>query len=238
MQHITVVIPAFNAAPYLAATLDSVLGQTYSEWEALVVDDGSTDDTAGVIARYAKREPRIRACRRVHGGVAAARNWGARVAVSRSSLLAFLDADDLWEPDALEILRATLEDRPEAPAAHGLAAFLDEGGRPMGDGRTINGGPAGAETTHAMMALACTFYPPGAALVRRAAFWRVGGFDESLAHAEDWDLWLRLCRLGDIAFTRRRVVWYRQRPGSLSAQAEAAAEGRWRVAEKHGLTRP
>ena len=107
---VSVVIPAYNAQATLAQTLASVLAQTLDAWEAIVVDDGSTDGTAAIVAAFAARDPRVRCITGAHRGVSAARNLG--IAAARGSLVAFLDADDLWQAgklsEALDVLMRLL----------------------------------------------------------------------------------------------------------------------------------
>jgi glycosyltransferase involved in cell wall biosynthesis len=112
--HVSVIVPAFNAAASIEETLDSVLGQTYENFDVVVVDDGSQDDTAVKVGRLAARDPRITLVRQNQSGIAAARN----LAIERSSgeLVAPLDADDLWHPRKLELQVRTLEAAPPSVA--------------------------------------------------------------------------------------------------------------------------
>jgi glycosyltransferase involved in cell wall biosynthesis len=93
---VSVITPAFNAAPYVRETLDSVLAQTFTDFEVIVVDDGSTDETAAIVDWYAQRDPRVRVVRQANRGIAAARNTA--IAHARGRFLALLDSDDLWFP--------------------------------------------------------------------------------------------------------------------------------------------
>ena len=97
---VSVIVPAYNAGPFLAATLESVLDQTHRAFEVLVVDDGSTDETATIAAAYAVRDSRIRPLTQANAGVAAARNRG--IAEARGEFIAPIDADDIWFPEFLE----------------------------------------------------------------------------------------------------------------------------------------
>src|SRR5262245_37395813 len=121
---ISVVIPSYNAARWLPASLDSVLGQTLAAGEVIVVDDGSTDDTAGILAAYGDR---VRTVRGEHGGLAAARNLGLRVA--RGDWIAFHDADDVALPDRLARLQAALDQQPSAGAVFADGEQLGGGAR-------------------------------------------------------------------------------------------------------------
>jgi glycosyltransferase involved in cell wall biosynthesis len=122
---VSIVIPAYNCAPFLGRTLDSVLAQTMTDWELVVFDDGSTDATADVAEAYASDDPRIRVVRASNGGVAAARNRGFAETDERSDYVTFLDHDDRWFPDTLEAMIAMLEDRPDLASVYGLARCID-----------------------------------------------------------------------------------------------------------------
>src|SRR4051812_12341186 len=114
MPEVSVVVPAYNAARYLAQTLESVRAQTFTAWELIVIDDGSSDDTLAVAQEFARRDQRISACRQANAGVAAARNAGLREANREAWAIMFLDADDVLESDALANLRAALRANPAA----------------------------------------------------------------------------------------------------------------------------
>ena len=106
---VSIITPCYNGERFIAETIESVLGQTYANWEMLIVDDGSRDNTAQIAAEYAVKDPRIRLIRQPNGGTANARNHAMRVAEGR--YIALLDADDLWEPDFLERQLAFMEEK-------------------------------------------------------------------------------------------------------------------------------
>ena len=126
---ISVITPAYNVAPYIGATVTSVLAQSHQDWALIVVDDGSADATADIVAQY--RDPRIRLIRQRNAGVAAARNRG--IAEAASDAILFLDADDWLAPDALDRLAAAL---PGAVAAYGAYRFVSEEGEATGRTRS------------------------------------------------------------------------------------------------------
>ena len=134
MPSISIVVPAHNAEAYLAATLTGVRRQTVADWELIVVDDGSTDGTAAMAQAVAAQDVRVRLVAQENAGVAAARNTGYAHSDPSSSYLIFLDADDVWEQDALEILLGALQDCPTAVGAHGKMRFIDERGAPCRQG--------------------------------------------------------------------------------------------------------
>ncbi len=130
-----VVIPAFNAEPYLEQTLASIAGQSYGRWRALVVDDGSTDRTAEIATALAAQDPRLSLVRQDNAGGSAARNKGISVLEGTGAkYLACVDSDDLLLPDAFAGLVGALEARPDAVGAYGLAEYIDAQGQPMSPG--------------------------------------------------------------------------------------------------------
>lgn len=238
MEHIGVVIPVYNGSRYLAESVASVRSQVSAAWEAVVVDDGSTDGSGELARRLAADEPRLRVERVARGGVSAARNRGAALLSSKCTRLVFLDADDVWEPNALEVLSAALDAVPDAVAANGVARCTDAAGTLTGEGAiervqrsrlgiTEHGPmPRSAEQPTDFAVLA--WYPcilNGTLLYRRAFFERVGGFDPALRWFEDWDLQLRLAPLGAIAFIDRPVLRYRRGHGGNASANPAMYRG-------------
>jgi glycosyltransferase involved in cell wall biosynthesis len=127
MPTVSVIIPAYNVADYLASSVQSVLDQTYADFEIIIVDDGSRDATAAVATAF--KDPRVRLVRQANRGLAGARNTGIRLA--RGTYLAFLDADDLWHPDKLAAHVGLLESRPEVGVTFCQSAFIDDTGSPL-----------------------------------------------------------------------------------------------------------
>jgi glycosyltransferase involved in cell wall biosynthesis len=234
---ISIVIPAHNAGGYLAQTIESVLAQSATEWELVIVDDGSADRTAGVARIYAARDPRIRLIQQVNSGVAAARNRGLAECSPFSAFQAFLDHDDLWEEHALQTLADALEAQPEAVAASGLSRIVDRRGRPVAPGQLeswcrdrqgVRGKrlvrwPTGAPTTLGVLAYRNCIYTPGQALIRRSALDATGSFDPAASPCDDWDIWLRLSRLGSIVCVDEVLLNWRAHQGNACAQDEIMA---------------
>lgn len=214
---VSVVIPARDAATTLGETLDSLLAQTRGDWTALVVDDGSTDETCALARAYAAREPRIRllADGRASEGVSAARNRG--IAEATGDWLLFLDSDDWIEPAFLRKMLAVLEARPGARVAYSACRRVSPSG---------HAGPLwlSSEVAHApfeVLARRCPVVVHGF-LLDRALIAEIGAFDPALRTCEDWDFWHRLARTG-IAFhpVADAVAYYRLRARSLSSDAHA-----------------
>lgn len=187
MSQVSVIIPTYNNAQFVAQAVDSVLAQTYPDFEVIIVDDGSTDDTQAALAGYDKR---IRYIYQENRGPAAARNHGYHV--SSGDYLLFLDSDDLVPTDKLEVQVSFLEMRPEFGLVYSAWRQIDEGGtRILGEVRPSRQG-------HLLREILCRrlFFFPGAAVIRRECLEQVGLFDEALFGCEDADLWLRLAYAG------------------------------------------
>jgi Glycosyl transferase family 2 len=202
--HVSVVIPTYQRAALVEAAVASVVEQSFRDFELIVVDDGSTDDTERTLAPYAGA---LRYERREHRGAAAARNAG--LSLARGELVAFLDSDNLWLRDHLAVLAAILRERPAAVLASTCPGFITAG----------RASPADAVVSDPLpRLLAANFVgSPSCIAVRRDALASIGGFDEGLRVAEDVDAWLRLALEGPFAFLRRRTVVLRRSPDSLLA---------------------
>jgi len=227
---ISIVIPTYNAAAYLAQTLDSVLAQTCSDWELVIYDDGSHDGTVAVANSYSAKDRRIRVLQGRNGGVAAARNEGFAATNPASKFVIFLDHDDLWEPDILEILSGILSNDPEYVSAHSVCRCIDSNGRPaVGDdiqtilsarngyrGGTVKLVTVEEPTTFSDLALHNWICTPGLHLVRREVLEKVGAFDPNTVPCDDWDMSIRLSRHGPIGFTQRPLLLWRRHDGAQS----------------------
>ncbi len=239
-------IPAYNAENYLRPTLDSVRAQTYRNWELILVDDGSRDSTACIAEDYAARDPRIGLVRQPNGGLSAARNRAYREMPACAEAIIFLDSDDVWEPNALATLAAALEAAPMAVAAHGIADYIDGEGRPLNagwfedwcrdrrelvEGRLVCLLPE-APTTYAALAYRQCIATPGVVLIRRAALETVGPFDPGAKASDDWDMWLRLSALGDLAFVNKTILGYRRHAGNMSDNRALMREGELYIRRK------
>ncbi|MFN8925992.1 MAG: glycosyltransferase family 2 protein [Rhodospirillales bacterium] len=207
---VSVLVPAHNAAGTIAAALDTATGQTWPEIEIIVVDDGSTDETASIVAGLAAADPRIRLIRRPNGGVSAARN--SALAAARGAWLAPLDADDLWRRDKIERQLARTDD-PETVCVYGWYVPVDAEGRALPD--RVSGGQREGMIRDAL--LLGNFVGPGSSpLLRRSAVEAAGGWDETLRGNEDHALYLRLAETGRFRVVPEVLVGYRQRPDSVS----------------------
>jgi glycosyltransferase involved in cell wall biosynthesis len=221
---VAVVVPAYNAPPYLAETLRSIMAQSHSGFSCLIVDDGSTDDTAERASEIVAADRRFRVLSQSNQGVGSARNTGA--AQTQSDLIAFMDCDDVWDEAFLASLIRVLGDNPSSPAAHCVAQGIGPTGTLEGDfaswsrnrqraegGRLVSA-PPGPTSFESLVTAPC-IASPGAGVVRRGAFDLIGGFNPDIFPVEDWDLWIRLSRCGDLAFLDEPLFLYRRHSQNL-----------------------
>jgi glycosyltransferase involved in cell wall biosynthesis len=223
MPRVSVVIPCYNLGRFLDEAVDSVLAQTFQDFEIVVVDDGSTDEgTKRLLADY--RKPRTRVVQSPNRGLPAAKNLG--LAETTGPYVCMLDADDRLDPQLLAKSVAALDGDPSvAFVSHWLRTFGDE---------TWDWTPARCD----FPALLDTNTVNGAALVRRTALEAVGGFDESMREGcEDWDLWIALVERGLKGAILPEILFhYRRRPDSMSRlmmQGDGHPRLYRRLAEKH-----
>jgi len=194
---VSVVIPAYNAAAFIQKTLASVAAQTYSDYEIVVIDDGSSDDTGTIVQEYLKRQGLPGACiRQENKGIAGARNTGVRRA--RGRWIAFLDHDDAWFPDKLRIIMEEFSLYPEAGLVCHNENIVEEG-RWVGMGRY---GPWTPRMYTRLLFKGNTL-SPSCVTVKREKVLEVGGFRENpeFNTVEDYDLWMRLSRVCRFHFT-------------------------------------
>lgn len=226
---VAVIVPAWGVAHLLGEALASVQAQTFADWECVVIDDGAPDDVAGAVAPFLA-DPRIRFLATGNHRLAGARNRA--IAASSAPYLALLDGDDLLRPEYLERMVAALEDDPAARLvtcnARVFGAVAEE--RPCVEARQGSGDGA---TGSLADVLDRSFNIYIGSAFRRADFDRVGGFDETFTHCEDFDFWVRLLLLGGHARYLDAVLGdYRVRSGSLSGDARGMIRGNIRVYEK------
>ncbi|MFZ1987203.1 MAG: glycosyltransferase [Desulfatitalea sp.] len=212
----SVVITCFNYGHYIKGCIESVLAQSYGDYEIVVVDDGSTDDTSAIMQGFAAL-PNLNYIRQQNGGQAKAKNRGVQSA--RGRYLAFLDADDMWEKDKLE-KQLPLFSADTVGVVFSRARFIGENGQPLD--YTLTGKylvPRKGRVSEFIFL--DNFVPFSSSIVRRQCFERCGGFDESFKMGIDWDLWLRLSVVYEFDFIDEPLMIYRMRhAGQMSQNAE------------------
>jgi glycosyltransferase involved in cell wall biosynthesis len=209
---VSVIIPAYNVAQYIGGALDSVLAQDFTNYEIIVINDGSPDseDLERALAPYMSR---IIYLRQENRGVSAARNTG--IAAARGALLAFLDGDDTWLPNYLEVQVSRIEADPTIDVLYPNVIMF--GGSSEAGEEFMKICPSNGEVTFERLLLQeCNV--SNCSIARRETILRAGLFDESLRSVEDFDLWLRVIKQGGrIAYHRDVLARYRRRAGSLTA---------------------
>lgn len=224
---ISIIIPAYNTQAYLAQALDSVLAQSFTDFEVLVVDDASTDGTFRLAASYAKRDSRIRCFQNpANCGVSDARNFG--ISQARYDWIAFLDSDDLWAADKLQRQVALLQARPDAGLCY-TGVCYSFGWAPEGVAVHV------PETVVLGQLLKSNVIPCSSVLVRRELVLAVPFQHDADAH-EDYLLWLRLLQNGVAACgIDEPLLIYRMRPGSRSINKCRSAQMTWRTYRYLGI---
>lgn len=221
---VSVVIPCYRQAHFLSDALESVLGQSYGDFDVIVVDDGSPDDTSAVVARFAARDPRVRCVRQPNGGLARARNAG--LSAAGATYVVFLDADDRLLPDALAAGVRALEQNPLCVFTRGQFEIIDVGGRLL-DEEVDSGCPTGDQ--YELLLRKNWIWVPAAVMYRRSVFAESGAFDPRVDAAADLDLYLRLARLHPVHCHQTRVAQYRRHAASMSTNPAVMAPAVHRV---------
>jgi glycosyltransferase involved in cell wall biosynthesis len=224
MPTISVIVPAYNSQNTILETIASIQKQTFTDFELIVIDDGSSDRTLELIQTV--RDPRIQVASYENGGVSVARNRG--ISLSTGEYITFIDADDLWTPDKLELQLKALQQHPAAGVAYSWTCFMDRQGKFFHDDRPIYfEGNVYAEL------LKTNFLLSGSnPLIRRTALADVGEFDSTLTHAEEWDLYLRLAAKYNFVVVPKTQIFYRQTAGSASAKIEVMEKDAIRVIDR------
>ena len=208
MPTVSVIIPAYNALEFLPEALNSVFQQTYQDFEVIVVNDGSLDD----IDRWATTidDPRFRYISQENQGSSGARNTG--IDSSEGELIAFLDADDLWQPTKLAKQVQSIEEDPNVDLVYTWLALMDEKGELTG--KVYNHSESGNvwQKLTQRNILECG----SIALVRRSCFKTLGKFDRNLSWGEDWDMWLRIAAKGAFQVIQEPLVYYRKHSNNIS----------------------
>lgn len=211
---VSVVIPAYNAAAWIAEAIESVRNQEFLDHEIIVVDDGSTDDTAQVVAAF---HGSVHYIHKENGGQSSARNVGIKHA--RGRYIAFLDADDLWMPNKLSLQMAQLRTNGRMWVYCDATAFDGQSGRML-----YRFGRVAPQHKGDVLALLFLqgFIPPSSPVVQRSVFDEVGYFDEHpvMRFAEDWDMWLRIAARYPVDLVPQSLVAFRVHPTSTTGRED------------------
>jgi glycosyltransferase involved in cell wall biosynthesis len=223
---VSVVVPVYNGERFLAATIDSVLAQAFTEFELIIVDDGSTDGSAEIVKLY--RDTRLRFVRQANRGPAMAVDAGIREA--RAGYIAFLDQDDLWETGKLKAHIELLNQRPEIDLTFSWFRIVDEAGRDVGLRSQRARGTFGFRSLLTDFVVGAT----SNVVVRREAIERAGGIDSSFRRLYDLDLFLRIAWLApqNVAAIPADLVRYRRHPAQITRDVRALRQEWEAVLEK------
>ena len=207
---VTVVMPAYNVAPFILESVESVLGQFSRDLELIVVDDGSVDGTLDRL--LAVKDPRLMVIRQVNGGSSSARNSGIQLA--SGDYIGFIDADDLWLPNKLETHISFLEQHPEVDLTFSRSELIEEDGKATGRTSAAVSG----EVSFQDLLMENVVNNGSAVLMRRKALDMAGHFDTELRACVDWDLWLRvgMLRAHNIVCVDGLLTKYRMRSGQIT----------------------
>ncbi|WP_228021335.1 glycosyltransferase family 2 protein [Vasconcelosia minhoensis] len=221
---VSVVIPAYNAMSYLPQAVNSLLQQTFTDFEVLIVDDGSSDNTAVWASRL--HDPRFKLISQPNQGAGAARNTGVKNA--QGDYVAFLDADDFWAPTKLAKQVQRLDHQPEVGLVHTWITYANPDGS-LSD-RVMKTAGEGHIWTQVVVynPLRCGSTP----MVRRECFKEVGYFDLSLKYAEDWDMWIRIARKYAFAVIHEPLTYYRLHPFNKSKNYEGQLKSFCQILDK------
>jgi len=220
---VSVIVPTFNRAAYIPEALASIYAQTVQPDEVIVVDDGSTDDTAAVIEQLGYP---IRYHYQPNSGVAVARSTGVRLAIG--DVIAWLDSDDTWLPTFLEETTAALHASPELDGVYTGVIFVDEEGTELSSAVRV----VPSDRFFATLVEDCYVATP-AMVIKRRCYLAVGDFDERFRISEDYDMWLRIARCCKIGGIPSPLVRYRQHGANTVSNLNAVAAARMALTEKH-----
>jgi glycosyltransferase involved in cell wall biosynthesis len=223
---VSIIMPTYNCGPYISAAIDSVLAQEYQNYELIIIDDGSTDDTEKVLKQY---KGNFNYIKQNNAGPSAARNRGIKE--SRGEILAFLDSDDIWYPDRLEKSVGFLLEHPDVKMVSSDVDFFDE------TGIVINGQISLEKTVHEGSIYDKLFLQNFISTIT-VTFWKecldkAGIFDLRFRHGEEYDLWLRISHFYKYGFIRKSLSGYRLRAGSLVSEYESFLRTRLKIIAKH-----
>ncbi|MBD2500869.1 glycosyltransferase [Anabaena azotica] len=227
---ISVVIPAYNCEKTIKETINSVLQQIFANFELIIINDGSQDATLDVISKIPDTRLKVFSYENAGGNVS--RNRGLNLAVG--NYVSFLDADDIWTPDKLESQLAALQKTPDAHVAYSWTDYIDEEGNFIVSGRRVS---VNGDVYEKL--LVNNFLENGSnPLICREAIIELGGFDEALKAAQDWDMWLRLAAKYSFVAVPKVQILYRVSSKSLSANLTRQEKYCLQVLENLSQLRP
>lgn len=226
MLSVSIIIPAYNQSKYLEFALESVLHQTFTNWECIIVNDGSTDYTEEIAKKYADHDKRFRYIKQENMGLSAARNTGLQL--SQGKYIGFLDSDDTWEPITLEKTVDFLEKHPSVDIVNGAWDLIDEEGKNI----SRKFGPI-KSTNYFDDLLFKNLFPVHTLLSRRTVFDQCGYFDARLRALEDWDMWMRAASHGfKFGHIMNLIAHYRRHSGAMTMDVDRLYDNTYYALDK------
>jgi len=225
MPKVSVIIPTYNRSQFVCETVESVLSQTYKDFEIIVIDDGSTDGTKDVLAHYSDQ---IKYIYQQNQGVGAARNKG--ITEARGEYLAFIDDDDLWLPEKLEKQVEYMDNHPDVAFVSTGTYVIDVDGNDVAKWQKYE---SSRQTFESLVE--DNFIFNLTVLLRKNCFENVGGFDTRLAISQDYDLWLRLAKRYKFAYLDFYSAKYREHAQGISKNTDLRLKNRFAIFNKKEL---
>ncbi|AFY65462.1 glycosyltransferase [Geitlerinema sp. PCC 7407] len=224
MPTVSVIVPAYNAAKTIVETLESLRAQTFSDFEVIVINDGSTDNTVEIVQAFG--DPRMQVFSYENGGLPVARNRGIERATGE--FLSFIDADDLWTPDKLAAQVQALREHPEAGVAYSWTQFIDEQSRFLFAWKPLYH----SGDVYPQLLLENFISSGSNLLARREAIAAAGLFDPTLKSVEDWDYYLRLAAKTQFAVVPQYQILYRRSSQSMTTKIDVMERANLTVIER------
>jgi len=227
VPHISIVMPVWNGEKYLGEAIDSILAQTFEDFEFLILDDGSTDGTSAILSKYEAQDSRVRVIQLTHEGIVAALNHGVEEA--KGEWIARMDCDDIAQPERLAKQMSALREEPQAVLCHTAI-------RQIGDPQymtKLQRFPQTQSMIAARLCYQCPIVHP-TVVFSKAAFLRAGGYRAEERHAEDYGLWGRMLTLGKFVGVNGPLLQFRVHGGSISKQkSDVQAALTTAIAQRH-----
>lgn len=228
---VSVVVPVYNGEKYVAEAVASILSQSHSNLDIVLVDDGSTDASLGILKDFELRDSRVQVLQKSNGGLSSARNFGMRAA--KGEYIAFLDADDIWLPHKIERQLNLLIQSKDAGLVYCDNIYIDSVGNEIDVGGfrldpTIQG-----QVFSELVKANKVCGSGSGVLVPQSVFREVGEFDEKLRACEDWDMWLRISRKYSIKFVADVLVKIRIHPDQMQSSTDKMFLARLTMFLKH-----
>ena len=222
-MQVSVIIPTYNSAQYLTAAIESVLQQTFKDFEVLVIDDGSTDNTSEIIKEFGDS---VRYIYQENQGVSVARNTGIKN--SKVKYVAFLDADDVWMPTKLEKQITAIKENPTSKACYTEYISVSSDMKPQ----ELRRMRCEDDILSNLLLRGNVIGPPSSVLVERELIEELGGFDSNLSLSADWEMWIRLASVTEWTFVKEPLFMYRQHSLSMGRNTKLLEEDTVRLLEK------